>query len=99
MEAFDTANMAESCARRNVTVVPPQAFSLMNSSFSRNAAGHLAGRVRDEAGSGKDRQIDRAFRLALSRPPSDAELAKARPAGLENLALVLFNLNEFVYLE
>jgi hypothetical protein len=59
------------------------------------------------AGPDPERQIDRAFRMALSRPPSQDEVARARAAmlgmeareGLARLSLVLFNLNEFMYLE
>jgi len=99
MEVFDVANMSESCARRNVTVVAPQAFSLLNSPFTHVSAAKLAERVRQLAGPDKDRQIERAFQLALSRSPTPLELEKARGVELERLALVLFNLNEFVYLD
>ena len=59
------------------------------------------------AGPDAERQIDRAFRMALSRPPSRDEIERARAAmaGMESrkalarLSLVLFNLNEFMYLE
>ena len=66
-----------------------------------------ATRVIELAGPDPERQIDRAFRMALSRPPSRAEVdsARAAMAGMESrealarLSLVLFNLNEFMYLE
>jgi hypothetical protein len=99
MEVFDGANMAESCARRNTTTVPPQAFNLLNSEFSHRMAKAFAARVLDAAGADKDRQLNLAFRLALARPPTEAELSKAREVSLDNLALVLLNLNEFIYLE
>ncbi len=99
MEVFDAANMAESCARRNVTTVPPQAFSLMNSEFSNREAGHFAARVIEAAGPDKDKQIDYAFRLALDRPATADERDQARGMELDRLALVIFNLNEFLYLE
>jgi hypothetical protein len=55
----------------------------------------------------RDRQIDRAFWLALGRGASPEETAQARelfanaaPAdALARLGLVLFNLSEFIYLE
>ena len=99
MEVFDAANMAESCARRNTTTVPPQALHLLNSEFSHRMAKAFAARVLDAAGPDKGRQFDLAFRLALARPPTEADLAKAREVSLDNLALVLLNLNEFIYLE
>ncbi|MFN7921916.1 MAG: PSD1 and planctomycete cytochrome C domain-containing protein [Bryobacteraceae bacterium] len=99
MEVFDVANMSESCARRNTTTVAPQAFTLMNGDFTAQSAKAFAARVRSAAGDDRDKQVDRAFRLALARPPSASEAAKARNASLEQLAVVLFNLNEFLYLE
>ena len=107
MEVFDGANMSESCARRNVTTVAPQAFTLLNSDFTNAEAKHFAARVIELAGPDPERQIERAFRMALSRPPSrhEIERAQATMAGMESrealarLSLVLFNLNEFMYLE
>src|SRR5207247_8328167 len=82
MEVFDTANMSESCSRRNVTTVVPQAFSLLNSEFTRNASRLFAERLAELAGPDKDKQIDRAFRLALGRPPSTPEVEQARKVDL-----------------
>ena len=99
MEVFDTANMSESCSRRNVTTVAPQAFELLNSEFARTESRRFAERVVELAGPDKEKQIDRAFWLALGRPPSPGELEKARTVDLSQVAVVLFNLNEFLYLE
>jgi cytochrome c553 len=99
MEVFDTANMSESCSRRNVTTVAPQAFSLLNSDFTRSESRRFAERVVEFAGPDKDKQIDRAFHMALGRAPSASELEKARKVDLAQVAVVLFNLNEFLYLE
>src|ERR1700682_6167594 len=41
IEVFDGANMSEVCSRRNTTVVPTQAFTLMNSEFINNGAAHF----------------------------------------------------------
>jgi len=51
------------------------------------------------AGPGKDKQIDWAFRLALGRRASTSEVEKARKIDPARLGVVLFNLNEFLYLE
>jgi len=107
MEVFDGANMSESCARRNITTVAPQAFSLLNSEFTNTEAKYFAGRVMKLAGNDAERQIDEAFRLALGRAPTVEETGKARALfvhsdardALTRLAVVLFNLNEFIYLE
>jgi hypothetical protein len=107
MEAFDTATMSESCPRRHATTVATQVFSLMNSEFVQEEAKHFAERVIELAGPDRTRQVDRAFRLALNRDPSAREkekasefLSKAGPVeGLAHLGVVLFNSNEFIYLD
>src|SRR5262249_7117331 len=76
IEVFDGANMSEVCSRRSATVVPTQAFSLLNSEFTRNEAKHFAERVIEFAGPDPDKSVDTAFRLALCRKPTDAERAK-----------------------
>jgi hypothetical protein len=104
METFDVASIAASCARRNTTTVAPQALTLMNGGLPNSAAKQFAARLVEMAGPDVDRQVEHAFWAALSRAPSDAERRKARamaaaPDGLNQLALVLFNLNEFLYVE
>jgi hypothetical protein len=107
IEVFDGANMSEVCSRRSTTVVPTQAFALMNSEFINNAAKRFADRVTEFAGQDRKKEIDQAFQFALGRLPSDAERDKAdkllgeTPSRetIARLGVVLFNLNEFIYLE
>ncbi|HXA51320.1 MAG TPA: DUF1553 domain-containing protein, partial [Candidatus Acidoferrum sp.] len=107
IEVFDGANMSEVCSRRSTTVVPTQAFSLLNGGFTHDAARHFAERILEMAGTDVDKQLDLAFLSALARRPTDAERSryKALYAGspaaesLTSLGIVLFNLNEFLYLE
>ncbi len=99
VEVFDGANMNESCSRRNVTTVAPQAFSLLNGELTNREAKYFAARVVEEVGPDRAKQVDRAFWLALGRAPSGKEQAEAAGLPLEQLGVVLFNLNEFVYLE
>jgi len=107
IEVFDGANMSEVCSRRSTTVVPTQAFSLLNGDFTHSAARHFADRILEMAGPDVDKQLDLAFLTVLARRPSDAErsqyktLYARKPAteSLTSLGVVLFNLNEFLYLE
>ena len=107
VEVFDGANMSEVCSRRSATVVPTQAFTLLNGEFVHNEARHFADRVVELAGPDRDKQLDKAFALALGRTPSTGErqkaaalFASAEPReALAQLAVVLFNVNEFIYLE
>ena len=81
--------------------MPTQALALLNSPFVLRQAELFAARVKREAGDDRARQIDLAYRIALTRPPTPAELSVATDflerEPLEALAHVLFNLNEFVY--
>jgi hypothetical protein len=107
IEVFDGANMSEVCSRRSSTVVPTQAFTLLNGEFTNNEAKHLAERVIEVAGPDRDKQLEKAFLLTLGRLPSArerqkaTELFSAAPSqeALTRLGVVLFNLNEFIYLE
>ena len=107
MQTFDGANMGESCARRSVTTVAPQALTLLNGKLTNSEARHFAKRVLRESEIEQEEPVERAFWLVLSRPPSAREkrdalklLARSTPVeGLTRLSLVLFNLSEFLYLE
>jgi hypothetical protein len=99
-EAFDQPNLVNSVDRRNRSTVAPQALLLMNNTFVLLQAEKFAERLQREAGTDPARQIDRAFRIALARPPDASERQKAiefvRQDGLAAFCHVLFNLNEFV---
>jgi hypothetical protein len=63
----------------------------------------FAERLRKEAGNDPRAQVDRAFQLALGRPPDGGErgqaieFVRAGAQGLEEFCHLMFNLNEFVY--
>jgi hypothetical protein len=107
IEVFDGANMSEVCSRRSATVVPTQAFTLLNGEFMNSEAKRLASRVIELAGTDLDKAIEKAFMLTLGRRPSAQERRKAAGLfssappreALTRLGVVLFNLNEFLYLE
>jgi mono/diheme cytochrome c family protein len=81
-QAFDAPDAQQCTGRRNVTTVAPQALALLNDPFVRARAGDFANRLLDEAGGDSARSVDRAYRLAFGRPPTDAE----RDAAVEFLA-------------
>jgi hypothetical protein len=103
METFDLPENMVACSRRNVSTVPPQALSLLNSPLAVAAAKAFAERLKSEAGDDPAAQVRQAFRLALSREPTDEELAACqelmRGQGLVQLCRVVLNLNEFVYFD
>ncbi len=78
METFDAPTPDKPCPARTPTTIAPQALVLLNSSFTDQQAAAMADRLIREAGPDRAAEIDRAFRLALSRPPSVDEAAVAR---------------------
>jgi mono/diheme cytochrome c family protein len=102
-ETFDQPNLINSCERRNRSTIAPQALLLMNNNFVISEARIFAERLRREAGADAKAQANRAYLLALGRPPSEfergraAEFIRSSPGGLAEFCQVLFNLNEFVY--
>ncbi len=74
-EVFDQPDTMVSCERRNITTVPTQALTLLNSEFVLLQSQHFAARVRHAAGPSPDGQIRTAYQVALSRNPSSREMA------------------------
>ncbi len=101
LAALDCADPSMSVDRRNQSITALQALAL-NDRLMVAMAGHLAGRLEREAADTPAR-VERAFRLALARPPDAAERAAlvelADRSGLANACRLLFNLNEFVFVD
>lgn len=111
LEVFDLPDTHESCGRRMATVSSMQALELLNNDLVWEWAGAFARRVANDSGLTPEAQVDRAWRLALSRPATDAErrdavaflerqekLAGSRDAALLDFCHMLLNSNEFLYL-
>jgi hypothetical protein len=81
-------------------VTVQQALALWNDALVARRSEQFAERLRS-LGKTTSEQVEAAFPLTLSRDPSEAErnelVAYADTHGLENLCRVLFNLNEFVF--
>jgi hypothetical protein len=82
LENFDLPAMNPNCLERNVSTVAPQALNLLNNALIHQLAHSLAERVKREAGSEPQRQIERVYWIAFSRPPSEDE----KRASLEGLS-------------
>src|SRR4030081_1596056 len=76
-QVFDLPEQNVTSAARYVSTVPTQALTLLNDAFVLRQAQLFADRVRGEAGEDPVRHIDLAYRIALTRPPSQTELAIA----------------------
>jgi hypothetical protein len=101
MDVFDAPDMLLSCARREESTHAPQALELLNGDFSNAMARAFAERIVREAGPPPEKQLDRAFRIAMGRAPNPAERAAAlrylKRGPLSEFALALFLTNDFLY--
>ncbi|MEO7143238.1 MAG: DUF1549 and DUF1553 domain-containing protein [Bryobacteraceae bacterium] len=133
LNSFDEPDTFESCSRRNVTVTPTQTLDLLNNDLVLDWSEAFAGRVLNDRGLAPEAQIDRAYKLAFSRPPDAKErklaetfldkqvpiladriargdkvplpqavptgVAPARAAAFVDLCHMLYNANEFLYID
>jgi hypothetical protein len=103
MTTLDCPNPANLTPARLVTTTALQSLALMNNEFMLKQAGYFAERVKHEAGDDAARQVQRAFELAFQREASNDELQGAvklvKQQGLPELCRLLFNANEFVYVD
>ncbi len=109
-DAFDAPDPNVTCPERNVSVNAPQALMLLNSDLVLDAARGLADRIRQDIGhDDPPARVERAFRLALGRPPDQKEKDRAvlflvanrsdNPEALTDFCHALINLNEFVFVD
>jgi len=73
LDAFDAPNPQETCGRRFRTVIPSQSLVLMNDALVAEWSMALASRVLNDAGLSPDQEVERAYRLVLSRSPKSSE--------------------------
>jgi hypothetical protein len=101
LEVFDMPDPNITSGPRSISTVPTQSLTLLNDDFVRHQAKLFAGRVQEGAPNDVAKQIDLAYRIALSRPPDDKELQigmdLVKKQGLVDFAQVMLNLNEFLY--
>jgi hypothetical protein len=74
-ETFDMPDTHESCARRNVTISPMQALTLLNNQSSLEWAQAFAGKVINQSGSEPAAQIETCYLNAYCRAPEKKEVA------------------------
>ena len=100
LDTFDEPDSAESCPRREISTVAPQALALMNSEWIARQAGRFAARIEKQPD-----PIATAWRLALQRSPDPQERSRAEEylrrngRDLRRLCLLLYNMNEFLYVD
>ena len=107
LDVFDCPDPSTTAPRRAVTTTPLQALALLNNSFTLRMAERLADRARREAGTTEapnvEREIEQVYALALQRAPEAEERTEAKSFvaghGLPAFCRVIFNSNEFLYVD
>jgi hypothetical protein len=102
LQALDCADPSQIVDKRDESITALQALALLNDRFMIRIAEHLAERVRAER-TDLQSQIAEAVRSTLQRPPTASEtrrlVAFAKEFGLAETCRLLFNLNEFTYVD
>ncbi len=101
-ETLDCADPSLQVERRNETLTAVQALALLNNKFMVRMAEHFAARLEKQSPNLPGR-VAAAYRLALGRMPSEEEqrllTELARKQGLAQVCRLLFNSNEFVFVD
>ncbi len=99
---LDCPDPSAAAPARSVTTTPLGALSLMNTSFVLRMSDKFAERLQAEAGDDARAQAARGIQLAFGRAARDEELALTGEFigrnGLPAFCRVLFNSNEFLYI-
>jgi hypothetical protein len=102
MDCLDAADPSQLVARRNTTLTALQALATLNNPFVLKQCEHFAARL-EKLSPDVPTQIESAYRLALSRRPTEEEknhlTAYAQKHGLANACRVLFNSTEFMFVD
>jgi hypothetical protein len=115
LETFDFASPDTSAPVRATTTIAPQALILLNSGFMEQQSKVLADRLIRETGQDPRANVERLYRLAFGRQPTEREttiavgyLKRVQPGmkrenayrdALVQLGKVVLNLNEIVYID
>jgi hypothetical protein len=99
-DALDAADASQLTAVRNESITPLQALELLNSPFVLRQSEAFAQGLENACDS-VDGQISRALELAYGRCARSEEISALRPYavrhGLANLCRLIFNSNEFLF--
>ncbi|MEX0714755.1 MAG: DUF1553 domain-containing protein, partial [Pirellulales bacterium] len=103
LDVLDCPDPSTTAPARAVTTTPLQALALLNNSFMLRMADRFAGRLAEDAPGEPRRQIERGYHLAYARQPEAAEVEQAQAFvaehGLAAFCRVIFNSNEFLYVD
>ncbi|NDJ10597.1 MAG: DUF1553 domain-containing protein [Acidobacteriia bacterium] len=74
LDAFDQPTMTPNCTERRQSNVATQALHMMNGSMTWDLSQYMAGRVMDDAGSDRAKQVSEVYLRSFSRRPSADEI-------------------------
>ncbi|MCA9064799.1 MAG: DUF1553 domain-containing protein, partial [Planctomycetaceae bacterium] len=101
LQSLDCPDPSVMVPLRPGTITPLQAMSMLNSDLTQKCSKQMAERLRRECPDDSEGQLRRAWLLALGRDITEKELEPARQlsrsAGLDAVCVVLFNSNEFLF--
>ena len=102
LATLDCPDASTTTPTRSVTTTPLQALGLWNDPFMHRQSFLFAERLQREAPD-PARRVELAYALAFGRPPRDSERARAVDFATRNgwptFARLLFNTNEFLFLD
>jgi hypothetical protein len=102
MECLDCADPSLLTPKRNTTLTALQALAMLNNALFVRQAEHFANRLSTASADPRE-QVRLAYRLALSREPRDDEaqvlVEYAATYNLANACRLIFNMNEFVFID
>ena len=113
ISAFDGPDTDFSCPARFTTTQATQSLMLLNSDMINDEAKAFAERLKKQGGTEPEGRVRLALKLALCRTPNEDEIERGvsfmqtlktkynvtGDAALDQFALLVLNLNEFVYLD
>lgn len=102
MESLDCADPSQITPKRIETLTALQALSLLNDNFMVSMSSFYAQKVKADS-TNLTAQIKLAFETALGRPPEPAELNILQTIGtqhgIKNVCRLIFNSNEFIFID
>jgi hypothetical protein len=102
MATLDCPDPSATAAKRNETLTPLQSLALLNNKFMITMAENFSARV-EPMGKNTTERLTSAWRIAFGREPDRGELASmvqfVNRFGLANACRLMFNMNEFVFVD
>jgi hypothetical protein len=102
MTTLDCADPSMQVAKRNESISPLQALTMLNNALVVTMSRHFAARLESRGGD-LGTKIERGYYDAMGHPPSGSDrralIRYAEQFGLTNFCRVLLNLNEFAFVD